>query len=125
MDKKEIFSKLNIKDYKSDSIKNAYNFLKNEDAEIDEYLNSNIAKLGYSLIEYQNYNKYLYIINDLKKRYQEKDKYKGLYDNKLAEVNNAEKKLFNMNKEIASLKKKRKLFMSEEKRKSRIIELLL
>lgn len=114
---------LNIKDYKNDSIKNAYNFLKSEDAEIDDYLNSNIAKLGYSLIEYQNYNKYLYIINDLKKRYQEKDKYKGLYEEKLSEVNNAEKKLFNMNKEIASLKKKRKLFMSEEKRKGRIIEL--
>lgn len=114
---------LNIKDYKADSIKKAYEYLKSDDTEIDEYLNSNISKLGYSLIEYKNYNKYLYIINDLKNRYKEKEKFKGIYDQKLNEVNSTEKNLFKMNNELSSLKKKKKLFMSEEKRKKRIMEL--
>lgn len=105
---------LKIKDYKDDSIKKAYNAIKDSYAEINEYLNSNIKKLSYSLKEYQNYIKYEYIITDIRNKYKNRESFKGIYNNLSKEIKNLEKDLFKLNKKINKISKK---FLLNSKKK--------
>lgn len=112
---------LKVKDYKEDSVKKAYSIIKDADTEIDDYLNSNIKKLSYSLEEYKNYIEYSYIITDIRNKYQNKEKYKGVYDNLLQEIEKEESKLFKINKKISKINKR--AFISEKKKEEKIAKL--
>lgn len=108
IDKLTIYDKfrngeLKVKDYQEESVKKAYNLIKDTNANVDEYLNDNIRKLAYSLREYKNYKKYLYIINDIRAKYKDKEKYKGIYDNLLKEIKKEEKTLFKLNKKMSKM----------------------
>lgn len=112
---------LKVKDYKEDSVKKAYSIIKEPEVEINDYLNSNIKKLSYSLQEYKNYIEYSYIITDIRNKYQNKEKYKGVYDNLLKEVEKEESKLFKLNKKIT--KTANSSFMGEKKKDEKISKL--
>lgn len=81
---------------------------KNLDVVIDELLLDkksesnyiNLQKLEQSLIEYDKYCDFTYIINDMKELYNKKEEYKDLYVNKLKEIQKDESKLFKFNKDI-------------------------
>lgn len=75
--------KINAKDYSGTNIKADYiKIVSNKqvdnitEKELDD-IYENVLKLGNSIYEYRNYLKFLYIINDIKKIYEEKDKYKN------------------------------------------------
>lgn len=119
IDKLTIYDKfrngqLKVKDYQEDSVKKAYNLIKDTNANVDEYLNDNIRKLAYSLKEYKNYMKYAYIITDIRNKYKNKDNYKGIYDNLLKEIKKEEKALFKLNKKINKMSKN--LFMNNKQK---------
>ena len=90
-------SQLNIRDFKSNNIETLYNKFKLNDISNDD-LKENISKLNHSLFEYREYLKYEFIIDDVKKKYQDKEQYKGKYDAKVKEIFNLEKKLAKINK---------------------------
>ena len=56
-----------------------------------------LNKLKISIIEYEKYQKYQYIIQDMKERLKEKEKYKGTLEAKLKEIEKLEKELLNYN----------------------------
>ena len=62
-----------------------------------------MLKLLKSLIEYQGYLKYSFIIDDLKNKYNNKDKYKNISLNKYKELNKKQNNLFKINKKINKL----------------------
>lgn len=70
-------------------------FNENVDADIEEFV-----KLKHTLEEYSCVLKYNYILEDMKKLYDEKDKYKGLVKTKLGEIKKAEKKLDDLSKKV-------------------------
>lgn len=67
-----------------------------------------IQKLYHSLNEYKTYLDLNYIIEDIKKLYKEKEKYKGQYQIKKKIVEKQEKKLFQANKKLIKQLSKRK-----------------
>ena len=52
-----------------------------------------VINLSYSLIEYKNYLRFKYIIDDIKNLYKEKDKYKGVYNSKKKEISKTYKRI--------------------------------
>ena len=60
----------------------------------------NLLKLKKSLNEYKGYIKFEYIIDDFKELFKKKEEYKGLFSNKLKDINKKEKELFSLNKKI-------------------------
>lgn len=83
---------------------------KNLDLVIDELLLDkkselnyiNLQKLEQSLVEFEKYCDFTYIIDDMKELYLKKNEYKDLYDNKLKEIKKDESKLFKYNKDISN-----------------------
>ena len=63
-----------------------------------EEINNNFGKLLNTLIEYNAYIKYKYIIDDLKVKYKNKDSFKNLYENKSKELRKKEQELIKENK---------------------------
>ena len=59
-----------------------------------------VSKLKRSLIEYQGYLEFKYMIDDFKELFSHKLEYKGLFSNKLKEISKLEKKLFSLNSTI-------------------------
>lgn len=119
IDKLTIYDKfrngqLKIKDYQEDSVKKAYNLIKDTNANVDEYLNENIRKLGHSLNEYKNYMKYAHIIKDIRDKYKNREKYKGIYNGLLKEIQKEEKNLFKVNKKINRISKN--VFMNNKQK---------
>lgn len=89
------------KDYEDDKVKSYYETMinskeLNEDNKKD--LDSNIHKFVYSLSEYKNYMKNLYIVNDVKKKFQDKDNHKNEYNNVIKEIEKQESQLEKFNK---------------------------
>lgn len=65
--------------------------------EEQEEINNNFVKLLNTLHEYNVYVKYKYIIDDLKKKYKNKDSFKGSYENKNKELRKKEQELMKEN----------------------------
>ena len=71
-----------------------------------------LEKLNSSLLEYDYYMKYQYIIVDMKKRIEEKEQYKGKLDAKLKEIEGKEKELLKLNEK--KLKNENPKFLSKK-----------
>lgn len=95
---------LNISDYSDDKVNKLYISILNNSNNND--VNDEIIKLYYSLNEYKYYLKYKYIIDDIKKLYAEKDKYKGIYNSKKKEISKLEKSKDKINNKINKCIKK-------------------
>ena len=70
-------------------------FNENKDSLIEEFV-----KLKHTLEEYSYVLKYNYILEDMKKLYDEKDKYKGLVKTKAGEIKKAQAKLDDLSKKV-------------------------
>lgn len=68
-----------------------------DEKSVEEY----ILKFYYTIEEYKKYLHYKYLIDDVKKIYAEKDKYKNATKNKLKEIGKSEKNLFKLSKSRA------------------------
>lgn len=109
--KKFIDGERDIKDFQEEKILQLYAmFVNDSNADIKKYEahNKDLQKLIYSLTEYINYLKYLFIIEDIKKIYEEKDKYKNICKNMFKDINKEESKLFKLNKKIMKKSKNNK-----------------
>ena len=103
---KFISGELNIKDYKEKAIIDVYSKLISN-SEIDlkdinkmDEIDLNIEKLLHTLYEYKEYLQFKFIIDDVKKIYQEKDKYKNAYIQTKKEIDKKEKKRISLNSKI-------------------------
>lgn len=95
---------LNINDYSDDKISKLYSSFTSGTS--NNEVNEEVIKLYYSLNEYKCYLKYKYIIDDIKKLYAEKDKYKGIYNSKKKEISKLEKSKDKINNKIKKCIKK-------------------
>lgn len=97
---------LNPKDYTEDAILDCYSkFVPKEDVDFSnedavDQLDANLEKLLNSLYEYKKYLEFKFIIDDIKKIYKEKDKYKNAYANIQKEIEKKEKERIKLNKNI-------------------------
>ncbi|MBR6034185.1 MAG: hypothetical protein IKP28_05595 [Clostridia bacterium] len=87
---------------------------------LDEY-NQNIEKLSYSLNEYKNYLKFKFIFDEVMAIYNDKQKYKKVYNDKMKQIQKLEGKLFKGNKKIEKYSKHKglisKLFSGKNQKK--------
>lgn len=84
--------KYDIKDYEESKIESLYKtFIKN-DTDYEKYKND-LINLYNTLEEYENLLNYLFLINNVKEIYKEKDKYKQSVKNIVKEINKEEKLL--------------------------------
>lgn len=106
-DKKNLLDKFltgecNPKDFEDEKIKSNYAKLFKEESDMDsQEFQKGILELLNSLYEYKNYLKFEFIINDIKKLYQEKEKYKNSYKESIKRLENLEKQMGKINKRIA------------------------
>ena len=102
---KLINGEFNIKNYTKENIINTFKLFINKDILEENIINYKdiMLKLLKSLIEYQGYLKYSFIIDDLKNKYNDKDKYKNISLNKYKELNKKQNNLFKLNKKINKL----------------------
>lgn len=102
---KLINGEFNIKNYTKENIINTFKLFINKDILEENIINYKdiMLKLLKSLIEYQGYLKYSFIIDDLKNKYNNKDKYKNISLNKYKELNKKQNNLFKINKKINKL----------------------
>lgn len=89
--------KLSIGDFKQDKINSLISSIYTGDELNFEDLNS----LYDALVEYKGYTSVLYIVNDIKEKYKDKDKYKNDLLKTKKEIAKKEKKLFKDNKKIS------------------------
>ena len=61
---------------------------------------ANLINLNTTLLEYSGYLDYSFIIEDVKKLYNDKNTYKGKFASKLKEINKKESELFSLNKKL-------------------------
>lgn len=92
-----------IKDFGDKEMSIIYERLSSKDyfastPEEQDEINDNFVKLLNTLHEYNAYIKYKYIIDDLKKKYQNKDSFKDSYENKNKELRKKEQELMKENK---------------------------
>ena len=101
--------KLNFKNYYKEEITKTFKLFIDKELTDDDInnLKPTISNLLKSLYEYQGYLKYSFIIDDLKKKYQEKDKYKNISSSKYKELLKKQNGLFKNNKKIKRLLRKR------------------
>lgn len=98
--------KLNTKEYTQDAINGEYakivsdKFIKNIQKKDLQELNQNSIKFLHNLEEYKNYLKFQYIIDDIKKKYQEKDQHKNSYNTTKKAIDAREKKIKSLNKKL-------------------------
>ncbi len=107
---KFIDGKWKIKDYNKKSMKVLYDKLYNGDydslSEAEQIeVNKNFRSLYYTLKEFEAYNRYKYIIKELKDRASNKDSYKGVYEKKLKEVKKKESDLLKENEKYNKMLK--------------------
>lgn len=133
-DKKKLLNEflsnnLDIKDYEEEKIQNSYSKILSptmiNGIEINqEEMEKGITELLNSLYEYKNYMNFKFIIDDIKKHYQEKEKYKKIHEDTLKKIIEKEKKLKKLNKKSSWQgifgKKKKEIKQSAEQ--NQIIE---
>lgn len=99
-----IEGKLNTKNFSKDKIKADMKKILEEELidEIEENkeIQNNINKFLNSLYEYYNCTQFDFLMNDIKKHYQQKEDYKKIYDNTKKEIEKLEKKLKKLNKKV-------------------------
>lgn len=102
---KLLSSELNFKNYYKEEILKTFKLFINKELTDDDInnLQGTISNLLKSLYEYQGYLKYSFIIDDLKKKQQERDKYKNIASSKYKELLKKQKSLFKTNKKIKRL----------------------
>jgi len=119
----------NIKDYEQSTVQKNYKKLTGlspEDIEKDtlEEYNQNIEKLSDSLNEYRCYLKYKFIYDGVIAIYNDKQKYKKFYNDKLKQIQKLEGKLFKGNKKIEKYSRHRgllaKIFGKNQKKLEKI-----
>lgn len=95
--------KLDINDYTPEKIQNNYakilmpamlEKINTDEGEVKRY----ILEFLNSLYEYKNYMNFKFIVEDIKKYYQDREKYKKSYDDTKKKIMNLEKKLKKINK---------------------------
>lgn len=97
---------LNIKDYSETNITDCYlKFIDEDDLNLnnEEKINETdkgLDKLLNSLCEYKMYLESKFIVDDIVKIYNEKEKYKNAYANTLKEINKKEKKRISLNSKL-------------------------
>jgi len=84
--------KLKLADYSDDKIAKLVNELSE-----GNFTEQSFRNLLADVKEYKNYNKFNFILDDIKEIFKEKEKYKNAYKLKLKEINKNEKKLFKLN----------------------------
>ena len=116
-DKKQLLDKFlngtyNINEFEEEQLKNNYIKIlgENDNAEKQE-IDKGMLELLNSLYEYKNYQKFEFIINDIKKYYKEKEKYKNSYKEAKNKVDMLEKQIKKINKKSIITK----IFRKEEK----------
>lgn len=90
-----------IKDYDQNKIESLYKKFIKDDNDYKKYDND-LVNLYNSLCEYDNYLKYLFLINDIKEIYKDKEKYKQSVKKSLKEIKKEEKILKKYNKKFMS-----------------------
>ena len=95
--------KENTKNYKTEKIVNDLKKILPQEIvkKIDENgaeIKQNISKFLNSLYEYKDYEEFKFIVDDIKKIYKEKDKYKNIYEETKKKIDLDEKKLKKLNK---------------------------
>lgn len=103
--------KKNIGDYSSDKINSLLGEYIDGCSVDDEKYSSNIdifKKLYRTLIEYEEYLKYINMIDDIKNIYKDKASYKDAVKLKFKEIVKSEKKLFKLTSKVFKLEKKGK-----------------
>ena len=97
---------LNIKDYSEKNITDCYlKFIDEKDLDLNNEEKTNeidksLDKLLNSLCEYKMYLENKFIVDDIVKIYNEKDKYKNAFANTLKEINKNEKKRISLNNKL-------------------------
>ena len=91
---------LDFKDYTKDQIDKNYALILDEEVLINNNINDNIIKLLDSLVEYKNYLKYKYIVDDITELYKEKDKYAKLAVTKKKEIEKLENTSIKLSKKL-------------------------
>jgi hypothetical protein len=102
-----VTKKVNINDYDKTKIDKCYDKLIIDKDYFNlnkDLVNENIIKLEYSLKEYRDYLAFKFIIDDIKKKYAEKDSYKNLLKNKIKEITKEEDSLRKQNYKIYKMK---------------------
>lgn len=94
-----------IMDYTDDKINVCYNKIVED---IDSVSHEEIIGLSNSILEYKSYLEVSYIIEDIKKLYQNKDSYKNLVKNDFKEIKKIESKIFKINKKFEFNKRLKK-----------------
>lgn len=95
--------KLDVKNYTPEKIQKNYEKILSTDmiekiSTNEKEIRKSILELLNSLYEYKNYLNFKFIIDDMKKYYQEKEKYKKAYDDTKKKISEEEKKLKKLNK---------------------------
>lgn len=104
----------NIKDYEKSNVEKHYKKLTGfstddlEKTDLEEY-NKNIEKLANSLNEYKNYLKYKFIYDEVISIYNDKQKYRKIYNDKIKQIQKMQAKLFKNNKKIEKYSRHRGL----------------
>lgn len=104
--KKLLNGELNPKEYKENNLTENYlKFINKDELDLSNEnrmneIDINLQKLLNSLCEYKKYLEYKFLIDDIAKIYQEKEKYKNIYANTLKIVNKKEAKREKLNKKI-------------------------
>lgn len=109
-DKKQILEsffngEFNIKDFEQDKIQDNYSKLlspiKINNIEVkQEEIEKSISEFLNTLYEYKNYIKFKFIVDDIKKYYKDKEKYKDISKESKKKIDLIEKKLKKVNKKI-------------------------
>jgi hypothetical protein len=97
-----ISKKYNISDYKDGKIEKSCIELCNIDIDGDFKDEDiiNISKLYNSLIEYKNYMSFIVFVDDIKKIYENRDKYKNITRDKFKNIKKLEGSLFSSNRKL-------------------------
>lgn len=97
-----IKGELNIDNYTDEKVESYYSKILSNKIDINyEEIQKSILEFLNSLYEYKNYMNFQFIIDDMKKIYKEKDKYKKSYEENKKKIIELEKKLKKINKKIS------------------------
>ena len=97
-----INGELNIDNYTDEKVESYYSKILSNKIDINyEEIQKSILEFLNSLYEYKNYMNFQFIIDDMKKIYKEKDKYKKSYEENKKKIIELEKKLKKINKKIS------------------------
>mgnify|MGYP003303700102 CR=1 FL=1 len=123
---------LDIKDYEEEKIQSNYSKILAPTVingiEINRgKIEKGIRELLNSLYEYKNYTNFKFIIDNLKKHYEEKDKYSKIYEETLKKVLENEKKLMQINRKLSRKRgffRKKKQEIKQSTEQNQIVEQL-